>query len=265
MALTRTWSQRELRYWLDRPTAQRVLQTIVRRLPTITYVPGCADSYVVTAYLDTGDSHYLRLADASEGRRSVKLRVREYLSRPSADAPYSYRDTCFLERKERVDELRIKQRIELPKHAIGGLLRGETRVLDSWPGAHALGAELDALRLAPAVISAYDRRVFGTEEALRVTFDQRVAYYLPPAGMYDAVPALMPSTLGSAVARGPSRILEIKYPTESALPGWLEELIAPVPQAIGFSKFRDGMHAVSMSNGDSVTLTERIDLSKLEN
>jgi hypothetical protein len=265
VALTRTWSQRERRYWLDRPTAERVLKTLVRRLPTITYVPGCADSLVVTAYLDTGDTHYLRLADASQGRRSVKLRIREYLSRPRPDAQYSYRDTCFLERKERVDELRIKQRIEMPKSAVSALIRGETRVQDAWPEAQAVGAELDALQLAPAMISAYDRRVFGTEEALRVTFDQRVAYYLPPPGLYDGVPALLPSVLGSAVARGPSRILEIKYPAESTMPRWLEQLVADVPPAHGFSKFRDGMHAVSMSDGDSVTLTERIDISKLEN
>jgi len=264
VARTQNWSQREQRYRLDRSAAERVLHTIVRRLPTITYVPGATDSLVVTAYLDTGDTHYLQLADASEGRRSVKLRVREYLSRMRSDDEYSYRDTCFLERKERVDDLRIKQRIEVPKRAIGELLRRETRLQDTFQGAHGVAAELDALQLAPAMISVYDRRVFGSEKALRVTFDQRVAYYVPPPGLYDAMPALVPSALGSAVARGPARILEIKYPTNELMPDWFADLMESIPVAHGFSKFRDGMHAVSMSNGDSVTLTERIDISKLE-
>ena len=263
MSSTRTWSQRERRYRPDRAGAKLVLSTLARNLPAIVYQPGATINMVVTTYLDTVDRHYLGIADASDGRRSVKVRIREYLASAAVGARFWFHDSCYLERKERIGEMRLKQRVQIAKNDVSAILTGKLRLHDSTE-ATAIATELDALDLAPALVSAYERRVFGYDPGLRVTYDERLAYHSPPTGLYDDAEALQPSLLGRPPARGPSRILEIKYPAEMALPAWLEEVLVPIARADGFSKFRDGMHALADADGFPVSLTRPISIVDIE-
>lgn len=262
MAGNRTWSQHELRYQLDRLTAERVVGIITQRLPRVVYDEGAVKSLVVTTYLDTEDGHYLKIANSSDGRRSIKLRVREYLASLGDGEPFRYAPVCFLERKERVDEQRLKHRIEVNKTEIGGILTLARAVQDQSVEAHAIRTELRSLQLAPVLVSVYERVVFGWDDGLRVTFDERLAYYEPPEGLYDRTPALSPDTLGQPVARGPSRILEIKHPMSSIVPEWLGDVVGDLPQAHGFSKFRSGMAAIKRGNSRPVTLTRPLSILK---
>jgi hypothetical protein len=88
----------------------------------VSYSPGSIRSFVVTTYLDTSAREYLSMMEKSEGQLSLKVRVREYMPMTEANGeperllPAS---TCFLERKERVGELRVKQRVELAKADVG--------------------------------------------------------------------------------------------------------------------------------------------------
>ncbi len=263
MGSTRTWSQRERRYRPDRNAAKLVLATLARNLPAIVYEPLATINMVVTTYLDTADRHYLAIADDSDGHRSVKLRIREYLASAAVGGRFWFHDSCYVERKERVEEIRLKQRVQVAKSDVGAILSGRLRLTGS-AEATAIATELDALALAPALVSSYERRVFGYETGLRVTYDERLAYHAPPAGLYDEADALQPSVLGRPSASGPSRIIEIKYPADMALPDWLEAVLAPIATADSFSKFRDGMHALADSDGFPVRLTRPISIVDLD-
>ena len=251
---TRTWSQRERRYLLDRASAEHTVNTLFRRLPTVVYVPGSVITQVVTTYLDTPGRHYLNIADESKGLRSVKVRVREYMSIARGEHKPLSTSECYLERKQRVNEVRIKQRVELDKSELSGILSGGSS-LNGSDAAQAITSELSSLDLRPALVSAYRRIVFGDEENLRITFDEQLAFYQPPAGMYEANNALTFDVLGEPIARGPARILEIKHPEHSEIPNWLQTLVEEIPDANGFSKFRAGMHAVPRADGKPVRLS----------
>jgi hypothetical protein len=258
----------------------RVLSTIAARLPAIVYDPDASINLVVTTYLDSPDRHYLALADAENGHRSVRVRIREYLASSGIGARYRFQPICYLERKERLahpapgssvppgahlepgQEVRIKQRVEVKKHQLGAILRNR-RLVDLSDEARAISAELAALDLEPVLVSAYERRVFGFETGLRVTYDERLSYHYPPEGLYDEVSAFLPSVLGRPAASGPARILEVKYPSTATMPAWLEILLGGLPQIADFSKFRDGMHALDDSDGP-VHLTRPITLSELD-
>ena len=263
MTAGRTWSQHEQRYQLDRLTAERILHTISERLPRVVYAPEAIRSLVVTTYLDTQDGHYLRIANSSDGRRSIKLRIREYLAEDRHGC-LRYAPICFFERKERVNEQRLKHRVEVSKADIGGIVSLTTTIKGQSAEARAIRTEQSSLVLAPVLVSVYERVVFGCEEGLRVTFDERLAYYAPPEGLYDNAPALSPDVLGRPLARGPSRILEIKYPLSDAMPRWLVELLEDLPQAHGFSKFRTGMASIRRPRNNSrpVTLTRPLSILK---
>lgn len=261
MATAQTWHQRERRYQLDRPVAERVLAELESRLPRLIYVPGAIKSLVVTTYLDTADRHYLGICTNSNGRRSLKMRVREYLTLVEEGQPLQHMERCFLERKERIEDVRLKQRVEISKRQVSAVVSSRT-LHNTSTEAHALSSELATLELEPVLVSVYERRAYGNDDGLRVTFDERLAYYQPPADLYDANEALTPATLGPPVARGPSRILEIKYPANNKVPDWLDQQLAAVPTADGFSKFRSGMQALESGDGKPVRLSRPIAVVK---
>jgi hypothetical protein len=260
---TRTWKQREQRYLLDRASAEHTVNTLFNALPTVVYVPGSVVTQVVTTYLDTPAHHYLAIADRSEGLRTLKVRVREYqaISRDSGQVT-STRD-CYLERKERVNEVRIKQRVEIGKSELAGIL-DQDKALNGSNAAKAITGELSTLDLRPALVSSYRRIVFGDEDNLRVTFDEQLAYYKPPPGLYESNDALTFDVLGEPIARGPKRILEIKIPEHAEIPEWLAALVADIPDANGFSKFRAGMHAVQRTDGKPVRLSRSLVAMKVQ-
>ena len=244
-----TWrDQRERRYLVDPERVPDILAALGDRLPLMSYVPGSSRSFVVTTYLDSSERAYLSMVERSAGHLSLKVRVREYMPLREANGqPEKLLSgaTCFLERKERVGELRVKQRVELAKNDIAAVLRRESQLSGDRTVVSALRAELDSRDLEPVLVSRYVRRVFGSDRALRVTFDEKIAFHAPPDGLYEGVSALTPDVLGEPIGHGPDHILELKEPRSLDTPGWLLELLDELEPAEQFSKFRDGMRCLS--------------------
>jgi hypothetical protein len=250
-----TWrDQRERRYLVDPERVPGILDALGGRLPLVSYVPGSSRSFVVTTYLDSSERAYLSMVEKSAGHLSLKVRVREYMPLREANGqPESLLSgaTCFLERKERVGELRVKQRIELPKADIAAVLRGETPLAGDRTVVSALRAELDAHDLEPVLVSRYMRRVFGSDRGLRVTVDEGIGFHVPPRRLYEEVAALTPDVLGTPVGHGPDHILELKEPSAHDTPAWLLSLLEQLEPADQFSKFRDGMRCLATSRSPS--------------
>ena len=249
MSRSETWrDQRERRYLVDPERVSEVLTALGMRLPVVSYSPGSTRTFVVTTYLDSSGRDYLSMVEKSAGHLSLKVRVREYMplheanGEPERLMPGA---TCFLERKERVGELRVKQRIELPKSDVARVLRGESPLAGDRTVVSALRAELDSRDLEPVLVSRYVRRVFGSDRALRVTFDEKIGFHMPPERLYEGVPAMTPDVLGEPVGHGPEHILELKEPRSLDTPDWLMALVDRLEPADQFSKFRDGMRCLS--------------------
>ncbi len=250
-----TWSnQRERRYQPSRDDAKHVIAVLRQQLPVVRYHDGDT-SIVATTYLDTKDHHYYHSGGADH---SLKLRIREYLWNNGVPGELAFHDTCFLERKQRDGDVRLKQRIEVSKRDVVKIVLGDRSITGDSPEAQAIRTELASLRLRPVMVSAYERLVFGDEVDLRVTYDERVGFYPPPRGLYNMASALTPEVLGPPLARGPSRILEVKQQAGAPSPDWLEQMLAQLTAAPGYSKFRDGMKAMADSDGVPVSLTKRL-------
>ena len=179
-----TWrDQRERRYLIGPERVAELLALLSERLPVVSYAPGSTRTFVVTTYLDSSEREYLSIAENSAGHLSLKVRVREYMPLTEANGQperLSSGTTCFLERKERVGELRVKQRVELAKDDVAGVLRREAQLSGDRTVVSALRAELDARDLEPVLVSRYIRRVFGSDRSLRVTFDEKLGFHAPP-------------------------------------------------------------------------------------
>jgi hypothetical protein len=241
-ALSESWrNQLEHRYHLDVATAQRVIAELSSRLHQIRHDPAAAQTLVATTYLDSPDDFYYRAACAAQDH-AIKLRIREYLA-VSDSGELAAGTTCFVERKERHGVNRRKDRVQVRKSDVAGILRGAIPLPDRSPAAVALRRELEAHLLAPVVTSLFARTVYGDGSALRITYDQEVRFHRPPAGLYEAVPSLAPHHLGPLVAAGPDRNLEVKRPVDLALPDWLESLLRHCPPATDYSKFIAGVTA----------------------
>lgn len=249
MPRSETWrDQRERRYLVDPERVPEVLTVLGGRLPQISHVPDATRTFVVTTYLDSRERAYLSMVEKSSGHLSLKVRVREYMPLRQANGQPEKLlagATCFLERKERVGELRIKQRLELPKVALASVLRGESPLAGDRTVVSALRAELDTRELEPVLLTRYVRRVFGSERGLRVTFDDDIGFHAPPERLYEQVAALTPEVLGAPVGHGPDHILEVKEPNAHDTPGWLMSLLDELEPADQFSKFRDGMRCLN--------------------
>jgi SPX domain protein involved in polyphosphate accumulation len=249
-----TWrDQRERRYLVDPERVSEILTVLADHLPVVSYSPRSKRTFVVTTYLDSPDGGYLSMVENSSGHLSLKVRVREYMPLTEANGEperLSAGSTCFLERKERVGELRVKQRVELPKAEVARVLRRESPLLGDRTVVSALRAELDTRDLQPVLVSRYVRRVFGSDRDLRVTFDEKIGFHAPPERLYDGVPALTPDVLGTPVGHGPDHIIEIKEPSSLDTPRWLVDLLDRLEPADRFSKFRDGMRCLR-ANGRS--------------
>ncbi len=244
-----TWrDQRERRYLVDPERVSAILTMLADRLPVVSYSPGSTRTFVVTTYLDSREGDYLAMVEESAGHLSLKVRVREYMPLTEANGEperLTSGSTCFLERKERVGELRVKQRVELPKAEVARVLSRESVLAGERTVVSAIRAELDARDLAPVLVSRYVRRVFGSDRALRVTFDEKIGFHAPPERLYDGVTALTPDVLGAPIGHGPDHILELKEPRSHDTPAWLVTVLEELEPADRFSKFRDGMRCLS--------------------
>lgn len=245
---TETWrNQRERRFCLAPDNLLGVIEALEAHLPQVSYVPGSTRTFVATTYLDSKERDYLAIADRSQGQLSLKMRVREYITLHEANGQpqrLTHGPTCYLERKERVGETRVKQRIELPKADIGGVLRGERALAGEATVVRSLMAELSSRALEPVLVSGYIRRVYGTDRGLRVTVDDHLGFHVPPPSLYERAAALTPDVLGEPAGRGPAHILEVKEPSGTETPPWLSALLDDLESAERFSKFRDGMRVL---------------------
>lgn len=248
MGRTETWrNQRERRFCLLPGDLPGVIEALEAHLSQVSYVPGSTRTFVVTTYLDSKERDYLAIADRSQGQLSLKMRVREYIALHEANGQpqrLTHGATCFLERKERVGETRVKQRIELAKADIGGVLRGERPLSGEATVVRSLTAELTTRALEPVLVSGYIRRVYGTDRGLRVTLDDHLGFHMPPSELYERAAALTPDVLGEPAGRGPAHILEVKEPTGAETPRWLSALLDDLESAERYSKFRDGMRVL---------------------
>ena len=249
VARSETWrDQRERRYLVDPERVSEVLAVLGRQLPVLSYVAKSTRTFVVTTYLDSREREYLSMVERSSGHLSLKVRVREYMPLCEANGEPEHLlsgVSCFLERKERVGELRVKQRVELAKADVARVLRRETQLAGERTVVSALRAELDSRDLEPVLVSRYIRRVFGSDRGLRVTFDEKIGFHAPPAQLYEQAAALTPEVLGEPIGHGPEHIVELKEPRALATPDWVLALLDELEPADQFSKFRDGMRCLS--------------------
>jgi hypothetical protein len=254
---SQTWrNQDERRYELEREDAERVLKELSANLAVVTYGGAPPTTLVATLYFDTQDKYYLRRAQEGGTVSSVKVRAREYLPVSDDDdrRVLGHAKHCYLERKERTGTIRNKYRIRVSKKDLSPIL---LRKQDLPDGAEVLKGEIDTRGLVPALISMYERRVWGSD-GLRITFDERIRYYIPPPGVYKHLDALSPEDLGPPVATGPKRILEVKHDAGQDQPAWLVTLLSELPEATGFSKYLDGMGQLEESAKSGIKLTRPV-------
>ena len=91
--------------------------------------------------------------------------------------------------------------------------------------------------LVPSCLVNYRRLAFEDgQAALRVTVDLDVAFYTPPADLWERKRALVRGSFGPAVNRAPGCLIELKQ--RAAQPAWLTRALEDLgarPEA--FSKF----------------------------
>lgn len=242
-----TWrNQTERRYELDRETAENTLARLNKYVPRITYTPDSIVTLVTTTYLDSADHHYFEFQQSHNGKRSIKMRVREYfpLSDDGAFTIVKEFPYCFLERKERNGRIRLKERVEVQKSQVTSLINRERDFSSQGSEVEAIRKEIRTHRLAPVVTSAYERRVWGENE-LRITFDERIRFYTPPSNLYKIISALKPNVLGPPIGVGPKRIVEIKHAADYSPPQWLSEITDGLKEMVDYSKFVNGIECLS--------------------
>lgn len=255
---TETWrNQDERRYELTREVAAEVLTRLSKDLPVVTYGDGPPTTLVSTLYFDTAENYYLERARAGNGVSSIKVRAREYfpITNDGDRRVLGQSSHCYLERKERAGTIRQKYRVRLEKGELTPVIE---HVLALPEECGILRDEIRSRVLEPAMISMYERRVWGGTNDLRVTFDERIRYYKPPSRLYDELTAMTPAQLGPPTALGPKRILEVKHSALAPLPDWLVSLVAEFPEATGFSKFLDGMTGMAKHRRHPRSLTQPV-------
>ncbi len=255
---TQTWrNQDERRYNLERGVAEKVLEQLGRHLPVMVYKDAPPTTLVATLYFDTPDRYYLERARNGEGQSSIKVRAREYLpiTNDQERTVLGHSEFCYLERKERLGTIREKYRIKIAKTQLAPIIG---RNVDLPIECDLLRNEVRKRKLQPALISMYERRVWGQDDDLRVTLDERIRYYRPDSQPFQSASALSPAQLGHPAAIGPKRILEVKHSAQQPLPEWLATLVGQLPEATGFSKFLDGMAKLENGRRGSTSLTRPV-------
>ena len=253
--------RRENKYELSVDVARVLQAEIARHLPVYSFVQGPLDSYMTTVYFDTENRALFRRAERSFDD-NLKVRLREYYYATPCDrvngassAPeYRIDDACFVELKQRRSGVVTKRRFRIPKVYVGDLFAGkelgrELEVgLDARSRRHVRVAYstfcklLGRMRVQATSVVVYHRVAYQeSERELRVTFDDQLRVYRPPAGLYAGRAALTPSTLGEEIAAPEKVILEIKCRRE--YPQWLAQALRAV-EAGQHSKFTTSVRSI---------------------
>jgi len=232
--------EHERRFLLTRDAADAFVAAIAAHTIADIHDDHNPVEYTRTTYLDTDDFAFFR---SSTGETSHRLRVREYACAPDLTSAPLFTGLCFLELKQVRDSLRIKSRISAPPAVIAQVIEGRRHidVISGWRLAplRALARQLDAAQFAPRVSTWY-RRACRTDETgrIRITLDADVLFCRPT----PISAACRRATPGDLVARGPERLLEVKYRDDE--PAWLARALGPLTESTHFSKFRFGMQAL---------------------
>jgi hypothetical protein len=230
--------------------------------------------YVTTIYFDTPSRTLYRAAQGNESH--LKLRAKEYynllaeLTEPATDTRplVRYQPTLWLELKSREGRHTGKQRIGLPKHDVPAFFARGQITADMLAIQQAIhGAEArDVLEAVAALCASCGqplaadclvnyRRIAWQDAAgrLRITLDEELATFRPPADLWTREWALVPATLaretlGPPVTKEKRLVLEIKQRGE--VPRWLLELLdARAITRARFSKFEAASSATHKAIG----------------
>jgi SPX domain protein involved in polyphosphate accumulation len=219
-----------------------------------------ARHYVTTVYFDTPSRDLYRAVRASDD--SLKVRAREYydlhpelleLATHQAEI-VRHSPVLWVEIKGKQSGRVYKRRVGIPKRDVTAFFeQGQvSQAMRELQSAHAdeVIAELLELRarqrepLRPSCLVNYRRTAFeDARGSLRVTFDQRLACFAPPSGLFATPQPLLRENLGPAKYEESSIVVEVKH-TEQ-LPSWLEELmLASQAERFAYSKFMTASEAV---------------------
>jgi hypothetical protein len=259
-----TADRQEVKYRVDGDRLDELLAALTLRLPRHRFTGEGANGlpdpqhFVSTIYFDT-PSRALYRAACVDGDHNVKLRVREYYDlHPSlvelATDPSQivrYQPWVWLELKTRDLDRATKQRIRLRKRDVPRFLAsadgadhvdGIDSVAAPGGGDDAALAIAETCRQTGEPLSAsclvnYRRFSWQTPDgALRITVDRDLAFFAPPADLWQREQTLLRSTLGPVRGRDAGGLVEIKH--RAALPAWVAQTLAAVAaRAVSFSKF----------------------------
>jgi hypothetical protein len=234
-----------------------------------------ARHYVTTVYFDTAARDLYRAVRADPDSLKVRAReyydLHPELLELATDARdiVRYTPVLWVEIKGNRDGRTYKRRIGIPKGdvepffthgAISPAMRGLLRsaqppklrdgIASEFAAAESSAdeppdviAELSALRarfsepLRASCLVNYRRTAFEDAAGMvRITFDQRMACFAAPPGLWSSNQPLVREALGTPAYEEPSYVLEVK--SRGELPGWLSELIVQAGvQPHVFSKF----------------------------
>jgi hypothetical protein len=222
-----------------------------------------ARHYVTTIYFDTPSRTLYRAV--RENDDSLKVRAREYYDRhpellelaTSARDIVRYQPVLWIEIKGKHAGRTYKRRIGIPKADVGAFFANGTvspamREIQRGrgDGGDDVIDEVLALReqhgetLRPSCLVNYRRTAFQNGDGtVRVTLDQRLAFFAPTEALWTPGQPLLRENLGTPAAEGRDCVLELK--TTHGTPSWLEELLAASnAEPMLFSKFVTASEAV---------------------
>jgi hypothetical protein len=218
-----------------------------------------AQHYSTTVYFDTASRALFRAA-RDNPERNAKLRAREYYDLHSSLAELAtdpaqivrYQPWLFLELKRREGARTLKQRVRLPKAQIaaffdsGGFAGSAAGELEEAAERAAFVAFCASLNepLSPSCVVNYRRLAFEDAQAtLRVTVDLDVAFYTPPADLWQRGRALVRGSFGRAVGTAPGCLVEVKR--RAAEPAWLSRALEELgARREAYSKFSEASMAL---------------------
>ena len=256
---------------MGRPHVSNLARVLGRHLPYHPFVgPGAnllprPHHFVTTIYFDTAWRHQYRAAQA-DGERHLRVRAKEYYDlHPSlaelATDPRQivrHKPVLWLELKFKDGPRSGKRRVPIPKEELprffeDGFIRPDWIELqrDGQPAeSRAVLREIaelcrryDQPMRADALVNY--RRIPWQDEAgsLRVTLDLGLAFFAPPADLWQRRQALVRESLGPAAGRLDCAVLELKARRDP--PPWLTGLLTEVgARCVPFSKFEAAAQAI---------------------
>jgi hypothetical protein len=265
-----TAERQETKYVVPHARAQALVQVLTQRLRRHRFTGEGANPlpqprhYVTTIYFDTPSRQLFRAAVASDS--NLKLRAKEYydlhphLVETATDARQlvRFRPALWLEIKHKEGTRTGKRRLGIPKRDVPGFFgRGVVtpemlRIQERVYGAEAeqvlrevaaLCGRLDEPLQADSLVNY--RRVAWQDDAgtVRVTIDLGIAFFAPPADLWQRQYALVRETLGEPGAVERRCVLEIKMRGEP--PPWLPTVLAGCGAVREpYSKFESASRAV---------------------